>query len=272
VPESPASTGDPPALARRSPTLFWLFSLYLRWYFYRSFHAVRISRGGLPPVLGDRPLIVYSNHPSWWDPAVYILLGSKLFPGRVGFGPMDSRALGRYGVLQRMGVFGVPQNDPRGAAIFLRTSLAALARPRAMLWLTAEGAFTDHRTRPVVLRPGLAHLVRRVPEAIILPLALEYSFWNESRAEVLTRFGAPLETCLDKAGLDNSVAAWNQRLEAALTDTMDALAIESRTRNPNLFQPLLRGGAGVGGLYDAWRHLRAARAGRRFDPSHGGEP
>lgn len=262
---------EPPALARRSPTLFWLFGWYLRWYFYRSFHTVRISRGGLPPAIGDRPLIVYSNHPSWWDPAVYILAGSRLFPGRQGFGPMDSEALARYGVLQRMGAFGVPQDGPRGAAIFLRTSLAVLARPASMLWMTAEGTFTDHRTRPVVLRPGLAHLARRVPDAVILPLALEYSFWNESRAEILIRFGAPLETGLDKAGLDNSVAAWNQRLETALTDTMDALAVESRTRNPSLFQPLMRGGAGIGGIYDAWRHLRAALAGRRFDPSHGGE-
>ncbi len=265
VPES--KSPEPPALARRSPVLFWLFRLYLRWLFYRSFHAVRISRGGLPPEIGKRPLIVYSNHPSWWDPAVYILAGSRLFPGRQGFGPMDSQALRRYGVLQRMGAFGVPQGDPRGGAIFLRTGLAVLARPAAMLWMTAEGAFTDHRTRPVTLRPGLAHLARRVPDAVILPLALEYVFWNESRAEILIRFGPPLER-----GLDNSVAAWNQRLAVALTDTMDALAVESRTRNPSLFQPLLRGGTGIGGIYDTWRRLCAVLRGRRFDPSHGGEP
>lgn len=270
MPELPDSL-EPAALARRSQTLFRLFALYLRWYCYRSFHAVRISRGGLPPAIGDRPLIVYSNHPSWWDPAIYILLGSKFLPGREGFGPMDDQALSRYGVLQRMGAFGVPQQDRRGAAIFLRTSLAVLARPRSMLWITAEGAFTDHRTRPVTLRPGLAHLVRRVPNAVILPLALEYSFWNESRAEALARFGAPLETHAGAAGLDNSVAAWNQRLEAALTDTMDALAAESSTRDPSLFLPLVHGGAGIGGIYDTWRHARAAVRGRRFDPSHEGK-
>jgi 1-acyl-sn-glycerol-3-phosphate acyltransferase len=255
------------ALDRRSHILFRLFGLYLRWYFYRSFHAVRIARDGLPPATAGRPLIVYSNHPSWWDPAVYILLCNKLFPERAGFGPMDSAALGKYRVLERMGVFGVPQDDPRGAAIFLRTSLAVLARPAAMLWITAEGEFTDHRSRPIVLRPGLAHLARRVPHAVIVPLALEYGFWNESRAEALIRFGAPVQP-----PAADGVAAWNARLTEALTETMDALAVQSMARNPGLFQPLVRGGAGIGGIYDLWRRARAVAAGQRFDPSHEGEP
>jgi 1-acyl-sn-glycerol-3-phosphate acyltransferase len=178
---------------------------------------------------------------------------------------MDAAALGKYGVLERMGVFGVALDDPRGAAKFLRTSLAVLENPSAMLWITAEGAFTDHRRRPIALRPGLAHLARRVPGAVILPLAIEYTYWNESRPEALVRFGEPLLS--DRAG---SVADWTERLEQGLATTMDALAAESVTRNPALFTPLIRGGAGVGGVYDSWRWLRAAANGRRFDPSHGG--
>ena len=253
-------------IRRRSHVLFRLFALYLRWYVGRRFHAIRISRTGLPHVPASGPLIVYSNHPSWWDPAVYILLCDMLFRSRAGYGPMDQAALGKYGLLERMGVFGVTQDDPRGGVQFLRTCDAVLARPGAMLWITAEGTFTDARVRPVALRPGLAHLARRVPGATILPLALEYPFWNESKPEALLRFGAPLHS-----GRDDSVAAWTQRLEAALTATMDALAAESVTRNPALFTPLLRGVTGVGGMYDLWRRARATFAGRRFDPSHEGE-
>jgi 1-acyl-sn-glycerol-3-phosphate acyltransferase len=261
------SAPEPAALRRRSGILFWLFGWYLRWYFYRSFHAVRIARDGLPPDVAERPLILYSNHPSWWDPAVYILVATKLFPGRRGYGPIDSAALARYGLLARMGAFGVPQDHARGAAIFLQTSLAVLARPGTMLTITAEGKFTDPRPRPVRLRPGLAHVARRVPGAVILPLALEYSFWNESKAEVLMRFGAPVQP-----PPTDDVAAWTERLEDALTATMDALAVQSATRNAGLFQPLLRGQAGVGGIYDMWRRLRAVIAGQPFDPSHEGEP
>lgn len=257
--------GDYDPVATRSARLFWAFGWYLRWYFYRRFHAVRLSRSGLPAGGAGRPLIIYSNHPSWWDPALYILLCIKLFPGRPGYGPMDSAALGKYGVFERMGVFGIEPGTPRGAARFMSTSLRVLSDPHSILWITAEGDFADPRQRPVQLRPGIAHLARRVPDAIILPLAIEYSFWNESKPEALARFGTPIET-----GRDRTVAEWTQYLEAELTRTMDALTAESMARDSRLFQPVLRGVAGVGGIYDLYRRFRATAAGQRFDPTHEG--
>ena len=193
-----ASAVDP--LARRSQGLFRLFGLYLHWYFWRRFHAVRVSRSGMPNAPASAPLIIYSNHPSWWDPALYILLCNRLFPGRAGFGPMDAAALGKYGVLERMGVFGVEQDTPRGATRFLEVCQRVLATPMSILWITAEGSFTDPRLRPIRLRPGLAHLARRIPGATILPLAIEYTFWNESRPGGA---GAVRGADRDRAGTDD---------------------------------------------------------------------
>ena len=247
--------------------MFQIFSRYLRWYYLpRYFHAVRLSRGGQPrPALG-RPLIVYSNHPSWWDPALYILLAASLFPGRPSFGPMEAKALSRYGLLERMGVFGIELDTPRGAARFLEVSQRVLASPASILWITAEGRFTDARQRPMRLRPGLAHLARRVPQALILPLAIEYSFWNESRPEALARFGVPI----DCGSGERSVPEWTACLEQELTACMDVLAVESMNRDPSMFRPLVRGGAGIGGVYDGWRRLRAWGTRRHFDASHEG--
>lgn len=250
-------------VATRSEGLFWAFGWYLRWYFFLKFHAVRLSCTGRPRPVAGRPLIIYGNHPSWWDPALYILLCNRLFPGQPGYGPMDSKALGKYGVFGRMGVFGVDLSDRRGGAQFLATSLRILENPKAILWITAEGSFTDPRRRPIQLRPGLAHLARRVPQAVILPLAVEYTFWNESKPEVLARFGDPIE-----AGRGRSVAEWTTHLEAELARTMDVLGAESMQRDARLFEPLMRGRAGVGGVYDLYRRVRAWSAGRRFDPRH----
>ena len=250
-------------LATYSPRLVRLFGWYLHWYFWRSFHGVRLSRSGLPRAPAGRPVIIYGNHPSWWDPALYLLLSHKLFPSRPGFGPMEAKALQKYGVLRPMGIFGVDLDTPRGAANFLAACLRILATPATMLWITAEGHFTDPRARPIRLRPGLAHLARRVPDAVIIPLAIEYSFWNESRPEALARFGDPID-----AGRDRTVAEWTAHLETELARTMDALTAESMTRDARLFVPLIRGGAGVGGIYDLYRRARAWRHGRRFDPSH----
>ena len=101
---------------------------------------------------------------------------------------------------------------------------------------------------------------------MLVPLAIEYVFWNESRPELLLRVGTPL------AGAPGLRAAdWTIRLETALTETMDALATDARAREPARFARLLLGRAGVGGPYDAWRRLRARLAGQDFSASHGEE-
>ncbi len=212
-----------------------------------------------------RPLIICSNHPSWWDPAFFILLQTRLFPGRTGFGPMDAAALGKYRLLERMGVFGIELESRRGAAHFLRACLRILADPSNVLWITAQGEFADPRARPIRLRPGIAHLLRRAPDAVVLPLAMEYGFWNEGKPEALARFGTPLA-----AGRERSVAEWTTLLEAELTRTADALAADSLRRDPRLFEPLMRGSAAVGPIYGAYRRVRALATGQRWDVSHGG--
>jgi hypothetical protein len=63
--------------------------------------------------------------------------------------------------------------------------------------------------------------------------------------------------------------AWQHRLEAGLSSTMDALAVDAMARDPARFHTLAEGRAGVGGVYDAWRRVRAAATGRRFDVRHG---
>lgn len=260
-------TGQPECdpLALRSPFLTGAFRLYLRWYFWRRFHAVRLSRAVLPGMAAGRPLVIYTNHPSWWDPALLLLALPKLFPGRRGFGPMDAGQLERYALFRRMGVFGLEASGAGGAARFLRTARYGLAQPGTCLCITAEGDFVDPRLRPVRLRPGLAHLARLVPDAVFLPLALEYSFWNESRPEALMRFGLPLEA---SGSTGRGIGEWNAMLEDGLVAAMDGLAAESSARDAALFRPLFRGTSGVGGIYDLWRRGRGAFRGTRFDTSH----
>jgi hypothetical protein len=206
-------------------------------------------------------VVIYTNHPSWWDPAMMMLVSPKVFPGRIGFGPMDEAALGQYGLFRRFGVFGVARGR-RGAARFLRTATICLADPRAIMWITAEGAFTDPRRRPLILQPGVAHMARLLPQAVFIPAAFEYVFWNESRPEALVRFGAPV------AAAHLSTADGLAALTAGLTQALDGLAEDGGTRDPARFFTLLEGAGGVGAIYDSWRRARALRQGRRFDPRH----
>jgi len=238
-----------------------------RRYFTRHMNALRIAAWGLPAVPRTGPVIVYSNHPAWWDAAVYILAADRLFPDYESYAPIDAEMLKRYGVFGRIGAFGVDLTSTRGAADFLRTSAEILSLPHCALWVTAQGRFADVRERPLGLKPGIAHLIEIAPDCTILPLAIEYSFWLERGAEAFIAFGAPIR---GRELLDLSRTARLQRLDDSLASTLDHLSEDVKTRDPVRFRALLEGQAGVGGFYDHWRRLTSALRGRPFDPSHQG--
>jgi 1-acyl-sn-glycerol-3-phosphate acyltransferase len=252
-------------LAQRSAFWLALFRVWLHFLFWRRFSAVRLSRSGIPGQHAGRPLVIYTNHPSWWDPALLLLVSAKLFQNRIGFGPMEAEQLQRYGMFRKFGVFGVAAGTA-GALRFLRMAKRGLAEPRALMAITAEGRFTDPHTRPINLRPGIAHLARLAPDAVFLPAALDYQFWNESRPEALLRFGPPVLLT------GQNIADIHAALTAALTETMDALAADAATRDPGRFVTLLNGTAGAGVIYDSWRRLIAWARGQRFTARHETEP
>jgi diapolycopene oxygenase len=252
-------------LSRRSPWLVRFFTHYCRGYLRRNFHAVRVARHSRPVDPGPGALIVVLNHPSWWDPLVAGMVAG-LFPDRVHHAPMDTDALARYRFFERLGFFGVEQGTSRGALAFLRTSLALLSQPNTALWIPAQGRFVDPRQRPIHLRQGIGHLVRRLHGGVILPLALEYPFWGERYPEALACFGSPIAI---GAGRSRSVADWMQVIDSGLTEAQETLARLSIARDVRAFDTLIDGSAGIGGIYDWWRRCKACFSGARFVAEHG---
>lgn len=241
---------------------------YFRRFFARHMNALRLAHWGAPVLPARGPVVVYSNHPAWWDAAVYILAADRLLPDHESYAPIDAAMLERYGVFGRIGAFGVDLDSARGAADFLRASADILAAPHRALWITAQGRFADARRRPLGVKAGVARLPELAPDATVLPLAIEYAFWQERGAEAFLAFGPPLRA---RDLLDLPRPARLARLEGALTDTLDRLAADVQARDPARFRSLLHGRAGIGGIYDSWRRLKAALTGRTFDPAHAAE-
>ena len=192
APRQPTRSRPADRLPRRSPLFFRVFRSYARRYVRRHFHALRLSADGPPPELPNGPLIVVTNHPSWWDPLIGLVLTERmpavanpLRPDRRA-GPCPVPVPGTARVLRRR-----DRHHP-GSLAFLRQSLQILARPESTLWITAQGQFVDPRDRPVRLKPGIGHLARRLAHGTIVPLALEYPFWNDRCPEALARFGSPI--------------------------------------------------------------------------------
>lgn len=253
-----------------SPLLLKWFTWYSRRYIRQHFHSLRISRAGLPADTRGLPLVLYTNHASWWDPLVCLVLKAEFFPERAGFAPIDGAMLDRYKMFRKLGFFGVEQGTRRGAVQFLRTAETILRDPNHLLAITPQSRFADVRERPVQFQSGLGHVAARVEHALFVPLAMEFVFWEERLPEVLVRFGNPIEVKHEHA---KSFDADDCRtlFEQEMTETQDALAAEVKRRDSDAFEVILRGGAGQGGVYDWWRALRAKVRGETFKREHGGK-
>ncbi len=266
VSELPAANAAPNAqvhgallagAAPRRPSRFLLrfFDLYLSLYVPFHFRALRLAHAERFP-LTARPLIVVINHPSWWDPLTSILLSRFFLRQADHYAPIDALSLPRNRILAGLGLFPVEQGTPRGAVQFLRASQHILAHANSVLWLTPQGGFTDARARPVLFKSGLASLLKRLHHVTVVPLAYEYTWWDESKPEMLANCGEPLYL---EAGARGSSA----RVEAALAGTQDELAALAMTRDSALFQAVLGGHTDVRGLRAAARNVREALHSRR---------
>jgi 1-acyl-sn-glycerol-3-phosphate acyltransferase len=266
----PADTGRDAELPPFSRWLNGWFMFYVRRYLRRHFHAVRMLQegggGGVPDLRGE-PVLIYTNHPGWWDPLIFLFVGEVLYPDRMSYGPIDARALGKYRFLERIGFIGIEPGTWRGSARFLRMARAALKRSDVIFWTTAQGEFADPRDRPVEIRPGVGHAVAAAPGGVVVPMAVEYPFWSERFPEALVAFGPALRPA-DAPGC--SADEWTAILARELEATQDRLAAAARRRDPAAFRTLLSGRVGVGLVYDGVRRLWAWFRGERFDAAHGG--
>jgi 1-acyl-sn-glycerol-3-phosphate acyltransferase len=247
-------------LPRISRARLLFFRGIVRTYLRRHFRAVMLQNSErLAQAKG--PLVVYANHSSWWDPMISMLLAERLLPQYAHYAPMDSAALAKYPILRKLGIFPVEMESARGAAQFLRMSESVLAQG-GVLWITPQGRFADSR-EPLAFKPGLGALATRVPGLELLPLAIEYTFWNERLPEVLMRFGEVIEVPAD---LDTAAAT--ELLRVALAAAMSDLKHAAVARDPQAFQVISEGGRGTGGVYGFMRRLKATLTGKPAELDH----
>lgn len=257
APQRAESRQEQPEKTREvSPLRVSLYEPYSQRQLSQHFNALRLSKSQRPDLVASRgkPLIIYSNHPSWWDPLICLQLAAHFFPDRRHYGPIDASAPGTYRYFRRMGFFGVEPGTVRDARRFLTISQEILARPDSALWIPAGARFSDPRERPVQIRSGIGHLASRVRSAVLLPLALEMPFWEERLPEVLARFGEEIPT----GDADLRASGWTTVLEDALGATLEALAAESLARDPSRFEVLLGNvpKGPEGRISGAWRRFR----------------
>jgi 1-acyl-sn-glycerol-3-phosphate acyltransferase len=254
---------DPVAL--RSERHLDFFNIAFTRFFRTHMRALRVARWGMPEVPRGAPAVIFANHPSWWDGVAFMLLYRRLLKDRPLFTPMAEWALDKYAFMRRLGVFGIETGSPRGTIAFLRTAQHVLQDPSHILWMNAPGRFCDPRERPIPIAPGLTRLPEMAPGAHFVPLAFDYPFWSERKAEMLAAFGRPIPAA-DLLALGREARA--EHLSAALAAVCDRLTEDAIARDPGRFHTLVQGKEGMGGVYQLWRRMGAMLRGERFDPRH----
>ena len=255
----------PDPVARRSPRHLAFFDFMFTRFFAKHMRALRVARWGLPELPEGKPAVIFANHPSWWDGVAFMLLYRRLLPERPLFTPMDATALEKYRFMTRLGVFGIETGSARGSVAFLRVVEKVLSNPAHILWINAPGRFSDPRERPVPIAPGMIRLPEIAPEAVFVPLALDYPFWTERKAEMLAAFGTPISAATLLAAPREARTAL---FADALAGVMEKLSADAIARDPTAFQTLVQGREGMGGIYQGWRRSLALLRGQRFDPRH----
>ncbi|MDA7878046.1 lysophospholipid acyltransferase family protein [bacterium] len=244
------------------------FHRFLRPFLKRHFHAVAVeseSRKSLD-FDADEPLLIFANHPSWWDPLIAHFLNRSLFPGRQFYAPIDAEALEQYSVFGKLGFYGVRMNTTSGAAAFLKQTTAILDGGQNAIWITPEGRFADVRDHDAELMPGLAHICKKVDRGVVVPMALEYTFWDERLPVCLAMFGEPVR--IADFGNESKIE-WREKLSSELRSTQHQLSELVIARSSDPFDDLLMGKAGAGMFYDSVRRVRSVIARKKYRNRHG---
>ncbi|MEM0983047.1 MAG: lysophospholipid acyltransferase family protein [Planctomycetota bacterium] len=224
----------------------------------KKFFAVRLAREN-QNVLGDLadhdgPVLVLTNHVSWWDPLIMLTLHRMELcakgRSRGLRAPMHIDQLERFRFFTRLGAFGIDPDEPRSMQAMVDHVARYFAEdPCPGLWINPQGRFADVR-EPIEMRPGAAKLAALDERTAVACVQMEYTFWLDAKPEVLLRY-EPVTP--DR----RSTTGWLRAMREAMDRNAAALADLAIARDPANFVNLTGGeGANVHPFYGLVLKLR----------------
>jgi len=224
-----------------------IYRSLVRWALWNGFEHVSAAVRGALPEPQHGPLIVYLNHPGWWDGYMCFLITHELLRQRFdSYIMMEEPQLRAYRFFSWCGAFSIDRHSPRAAARSV-AYISRLLRERAgrALYIFPQGELAPNDRRPLMIFPGLAHIVRRVGGATLLPVALRYEFRGEQRPEAFMLLGPA-----HRAEATCEVRALNRNAATRLTESADTLRDLVLAEQLGGFQTLMRGRPGVNRVFD----------------------
>lgn len=155
----------------------------------RTFSDVRIlGASRLRAALDRGPVIVASNHVSWWDPLVMVHLDAKLKSD--AYCLMDKANLDGLRFFSWLGALPLDRSSPRASLRDLERAAILLSEPGRMLVVFPHGEQRPAHL-PLEFRSGVHSLFTKTG-APVYPLALRYDFHQSDRPVIHLALGEPL--------------------------------------------------------------------------------
>ncbi|AUX20201.1 uncharacterized protein SOCEGT47_006660 [Sorangium cellulosum] len=173
----------------------------------------------------EAPLLLVTNHVSWWDPLV-ILHASQHLLGVDGHAMMAADNLRRLPFFALVGAFGVDLDEPSDGSAAIRYAARLLDRPGRAVWIFPQGRERPSDERPLGFRAGAAQIARVARRAAVLPVALRYELAGEERPRLYLSIGEPVPAARDveaaRAAQERAVTAELDRIHRAIGRAADA--------------------------------------------------
>ncbi|MGQ9896925.1 MAG: lysophospholipid acyltransferase family protein [Acidobacteriota bacterium] len=230
--------------AQPSPLFQRLVQTYNQYLLRRAFHAVWWRGVDVLTAAPRRPLLLYANHPGWWDPLLAFFVVRRT--GRDGYLMGEEKTLRTFRFFRWMGGFSVNRADARDVARSIRYASERLAAPSTALWIFPQGEIVPPDRRPLTFLPGVAHILRRTPACVAVPTAIRYEFYDQPRPEAFLDFGSGE---LIRGVEVRDIAALTSHLQAQLTAHLDALRDAIWERQRDGFSLALRGQRSISDRY-----------------------
>lgn len=200
-----------------------VFAVYNRNLLKRRFHSLQVKNfNQLQERNKNIPLIIYTNHSSWWDGLVlFEILKGKDFDS---FVMMEEKQLKDLGFFRYLGAFSVIRENFREAVKSADYAVGTLKTGNnKTLLIFPQGEILASDYRPVKFFNGLAYIVEKIGKCNLLPCSVRYEFLKFYKPQIFVRFGEMEFVEIDK---DLYRKKFTADIEKTMTENLDSLKFD----------------------------------------------